>query len=275
MKKIITILICILSLSSFAQPRNMKVICFNIRYDNKDDGEFAWNNRKDAVVKMIETQKPQIIGMQEVLHNQLTFLTKNLKNYSAIGVGRDDGKTKGEYAPLLYDKKQLKVVKTGYFWLSETPNTPSKGWDAACERIATWAVFENKTDKKQFICINTHFDHIGQTARKNSGTQMLDSIKVLASTLPAIIMGDFNATIDDPSLAPIMSKTQNVRSIQKRFAQQQPAYTFIGFTPGTKKQLIDHIFIKGFKAKDYQIIQDTYGVKQLSDHLPVMCILEL
>lgn len=274
MKRWIVLMLLLMSATSFAQLSDVKIVCFNIRYDNKSDGEFAWNKRREAVVRMFADEKPAIIGMQEVLKSQLDYLKKQMPTYSSIGVGRDDGATKGEYAPIFYDTKTLELIKSGHFWLSDTPNCPSKGWDAACERIATWSVFRERSSGKEFICINTHFDHVGEKARENSGRQMLDSIKVLAGGLPAVIMGDFNTTTDHPSLSPLLSATTDARSAKVEFGDQ-PKYTYIGFSPDTEKCLIDHIFVQGFDVEEYRINQNGYGIKQLSDHLPVICVLSL
>lgn len=273
--KLLTIfatVLSMLSMSGLAQQDELRTICFNVRYENDSDGQFAWTNRRNAVIKMLHHENPDVIGLQEVLKSQVDFLNTNLENYAFIGVGREDGMSKGEYSPIYYHTKSLKLIKNGHFWLSETPDRPSKGWDAACERVATWAVFEQLGSKKRFICINTHFDHVGTLSRKESSLQMLDSVNSVAGGLPAIIMGDFNATIDDPSLAPLRRAAVDARSTKPEF-EHQYKYTYIGFSPKTHKSLIDHIFVQKFKVKKYTVITESYGAEQLSDHHPVMCTL--
>lgn len=272
MKRIAFVLCFVVTcLWGVAQEADIKALCFNVRYDNPSDGEFVWKNRRSAVVKMIKELKPSVMGFQEVLDNQLEYLKKELSGYSYIGVGREDGKTKGEYAPIFYDKGALTLIQSGHFWLSPTFDKPSKGWDAACERIATWALLECKQSKKRFVCINTHFDHVGEKARLESGKMLLNNINALSDQIPAIIMGDFNTTVDDVSLSPITSKFANVRDAQAVFGDQV-AYTYIGFgADQSERALIDHIFVNHFRVADYRVVVENFGVKQLSDHLPVVC----
>ena len=155
-----------LSTSSFFKKNNdLKILSYNIRYDNPDDGINKWEKRKGTIINYIKTNAPEIIGMQEVLNNQLIDLQSSLNEYKTVGVGREDGKTKGEYSPILFKTSKLKLIKSNTFWLSETPDKVSKGWDAALERICTYALFEQINTKKQFLIFNTHFDHIGINAR--------------------------------------------------------------------------------------------------------------
>ena len=171
MKKYFILLIQCLIFSSFSYSQKSKPInamSFNIRYDNPEDGAQNWHHRKENVVRMLNFYDLDIIGMQEVLVSQLNYLKDNLKDYQAIGVGREDGKEKGEFAPVFFRKDRFKELKSGTFWLSETPEKVSKGWDAALERIATWIVLKDKTTGKDFIFMNTHFDHRGKQARIES-----------------------------------------------------------------------------------------------------------
>lgn len=272
MRRIVFILCLVVTcLSGVAQNSDIKALCFNIRYNNPSDGEFAWAKRREAVVKMLKQEQPAVMGLQEVLKNQLDYLKKQLPHYNYIGVGREDGKSQGEYAPVFYNTKLLTLINSGYFWLSPTCDRPSKGWDAACERIATWALLECNKSKKRFICINTHFDHVGTTARLESGKMLLNNIDSLTKNTPAIIMGDFNTTADDASLQPITTKFTNTRDAKAEF-NNQVAYTYIGFQSDKKiRSLIDHIFINGMKVSDYRVVTENFGIKQLSDHLPVVC----
>ena len=152
-----------------AQSNPFNVCSFNIRYDNPNDGEHNWKYRKENVAAFIQYHEVDLIGMQEVLKNQLDDLEQLLPGYAWVGVGRDDGKEAGEYSPILYKKDRFKLIQQSTFWLSETCDTPgTMGWDAACNRVVTWMELEDLTNQKSFFIFNTHFDHRGQTARLES-----------------------------------------------------------------------------------------------------------
>ena len=180
------------------QPEaKVDVMSFNIRLDHVADSLNNWKYRKDAAAQMIAYYTPDVVGMQEVLKNQLDDLKNRLPQYTALGVGRADGKEKGEYCSLFYKTDRFDLVKSGYFGLSETPDSIGiKGWDAACERIVTWAVLKDKVSGKELAAFNTHFDHIGKVARRESAVLLLAKIREIASDLPVVITGDFNGTVD-------------------------------------------------------------------------------
>jgi endonuclease/exonuclease/phosphatase family metal-dependent hydrolase len=189
-------LLMLVSFSATAQ--SLKVMTYNIRYATEQDGINAWSKRQNKVFELMKREDPAIIGLQEALQSQIKDILKNLKEYDFIGVGRDDGKTKGEYSPILYKKSLYKIVEQNTFWLSETPTIPgSKNWDAAITRIATWARVKDKKTGKDFIIINTHFDHMGTVARKNSATILKSKAAEISKGLPVIIMGDFNCTREE------------------------------------------------------------------------------
>jgi endonuclease/exonuclease/phosphatase family metal-dependent hydrolase len=186
-----------------AQP--IKVMTFNIRLDTPQDSVNQWPNRNHKVYAFIKKYDPDIIGLQEVIHHQLTDLLNNLPAYTHIGVGRDDGKTKGEYSAILYKKDRLKALNQNTFWLSETPQVPgSKSWDAAITRVASWGTFTDLKSKKKFLMINTHFDHIGKEARKNSAILLKQKATEIAKDFPLIITGDFNCTREEAPYKTIM-----------------------------------------------------------------------
>ena len=152
----------------YVNLNEIKVISYNIRYDNPNDGVNIWDNRKSSITKFINNKTPDFAGLQEVTHPQLMYLSEFLMNYDYIGVGRDDGKIKGEYSPIFYNNSKYKVVFENTFWLSPTPNTISIGWDASMERICTYGLFKNIETQQKIWVYNTHFDHRGNQARKKS-----------------------------------------------------------------------------------------------------------
>lgn len=177
--------------------RSIRCMSFNIRYDNEEDGPNSWNFRKDLASDMLRFHQVHIAGMQEVLHHQLQDLEARLPEYAWIGTGREDGSTRGEYAPVFYLKEYYSPTRSGVFWLSEQPNTPgSLGWDAACIRIATWAEFNVVKTGQRLFFINTHFDHVGAVAMRNSAILLKNRICELAGKNPILLTGDFNNTAD-------------------------------------------------------------------------------
>lgn len=252
--------------------QEFKAMSYNIKYDNANDTVNNWEDRKQAMVKLISHYAPSFIGMQEVLHHQLTFLDQQLPMHSCIGVGRDDGKQQGEYSPIFYNHKAFEVLKSSTFWLSETPDTISVGWDAAMERICTYGLFEHKDTKQKVWVFNTHFDHIGTIARTKSAELIAAKIKEMhTDNTPILLMGDFNLP---PESAPI-------QFLQAQFSDGQtnaknafygPTGTFNGFDP---KQIldtrIDYIFTDVLKVQTYIHIDDRMeNNKHISDHLPVL-----
>jgi endonuclease/exonuclease/phosphatase family metal-dependent hydrolase len=256
------------SLSLDAQP--IKVMTYNIRLDTPIDSVNQWPKRTYKVVALIKKYDPDILGVQEAIHHQLMDLVKSLPEYGYIGVGRDDGKTKGEYSAILYKKKRFKVIQQKTFWLSKTPDVPgSKDWDAAITRVASWGVLKDNKTKTEFLMMNTHFDHMGKDARTNSATLLKQKAIELGKNLPVILTGDFNCLREDPPYAAIM----NPEGIQ--FIDALPGTvvgTFCGFkVNGFECRAIDYIFhTSHWMASDYKVIDDNDGTYYPSDHLPVM-----
>ena len=158
----------------------IKVISYNIRYNNPNDGKDIWENRRNTIVDFINNESPDFLGLQEVNHSQLLFLNSNLSNYSFVGVGRDDGKTKGEYSPVFYNKNLFELINSDTFWLSSSPSKISVGWDASMERICTYGVFKSKVNNNKIWVFNTHFDHIGVLAREKSADLIINMIHELS-----------------------------------------------------------------------------------------------
>lgn len=254
---------------------------FNIRYDNPEDGKQNWHHRKENVVRMINFYDLDIIGMQEVLITQLDYLKANLKQYKIVGVGREDGKEKGEFSPIFYRKDRFKELTSGTFWLSETPKKVSKGWDAALERIATWAVLKDKTTGKEFIFMNTHFDHIGKQARIESVKLLKQKSIELAGKLPLILTGDFNLVPESDAIKNLIEpngKHTLVNSSSIATFRYGPDWTSCGFDnrPFEKRKTIDYIFVKRVKkVNKYAVFSEMLNDIFLSDHCPVFAQIEL
>ena len=260
---------------SFCPAQTVKVMSYNIRLDTPNDSVNQWPNRTQKVYDLIKKHDPDLIGLQEVLHHQLADLLQNLPAYSYIGVGRDDGKMKGEYSAILYKKDRFKAVNQNTFWLSETPEVPgSKNWDAAITRVASWGTFKDLKSNKDFLMINTHFDHIGVEARKNSAALLKQKAQEIAKDLPLVITGDFNCTRQDAPYATIMDP-DGVKLIDP--APKNAPGTFCSFKVNSIEcKAIDYIFhTPEWKSASYQVIKDNDGKYYPSDHLPVMVQLTL
>ena len=260
-------------LSSQAQP--LKVMSYNIRYDTPQDSVNQWPKRAHKVYALIKKYDPDLIGLQEVLHHQLMDLLQNLPAYSYIGVGRDDGKTKGEYSAILYKKDRFTVLNQNTFWLSETPQVQgSKSWDAAITRVASWGTFKDLKSKKEFLMINTHFDHIGKEARKNSAALLKQKASEIAKGFPLIITGDFNCTREEPPYTTIMDPSGITLTDP---APANPSGTFCGFKLNSITcKGIDYIFhSQALSSKEYRVINDNDGKYYPSDHLPVMVSMDI
>lgn len=263
-----------LLVSMIVQSQELNVMTFNIRYDNKNDSLNAWPYRKDKAASQVLFHQTHLLGVQEALHDQVMDLSKSLSRFKYIGVGRDDGKTKGEYSAIFYDTTRLKLVQSATFWLSLTPEVPgSKGWDADITRVVTWAKFSDIKAKKLFYFFNTHFDHIGQEARRESAKLLKQRVRDVAGDLPVIITGDFNAK---PSEEPIkvLMEDPNKFTDSKHISitpHYGPEGTFNGFGSRERdNEPIDHIFLKGkWKVLQHATLSQTWGGRFSSDHFPV------
>ena len=261
------------------QPEaKVNVMSFNIRLDHVADSLNNWKYRKDVAAQMITYYAPDVVGMQEVLKNQLDDLKNRLPEYTVLGVGRADGKEKGEYCSLFYKTDRFDLVKSGNFGLSEMPDSIGiKGWDAACERIVTWAVLKDKVSGKELAAFNTHFDHIGKVARRESAVLLLAKIREIASDLPVVITGDFNGTVDSDPISVLMEGgMQNTYSASD--VVYGPAWSFhdFGRIPVEERQLIDFIFVNGqVVANKFRVIADKPDNVYLSDHAPILANLTI
>lgn len=261
-----------------ADSSELRVMTFNIRYANPDDGPDYWDNRREAVVRMVGDVKPGVMGIQEGLAPQVAFLDSALTGYSYVGVGRDDGKQAGEYAAVFYNDSLYAPVADGHFWLGENPDSAALGWDAVCIRIATWVKLKEKATGREFLVFNTHFDHIGVMARQESAKLLLSRVHEFGDSIPTVIMGDFNFPVTDPSLAPLVNAPTfceaRATARTKPQGDSLPAVTYRGFGHGEPGELIDHIFCQKFTPETYEVITSGYGVPYLSDHMPVLAVLK-
>lgn len=252
--------------------QNHRIATFNIRWDNPGDEGNLWKDRLPQVLSLIQFHQIGLFGTQETLVHQLNQINEGL-GYLSIGVGRDDGKEKGEFSPIHFDPKLYQLEDSGTFWLSPTPDTPSKGWDAALNRICTWGRFKDNKGKK-FYVFNVHYDHIGQQAREESSKLLVAKVKEINSkNLPVILMGDFNVTPENPAYSTITSDPswKDARLVSK-LPSYGPKGTFTGFDWNKMPDgIIDHIFIQGkIQVLRHGILTDNYGKKYPSDHFPVM-----
>ncbi|MEJ5052499.1 endonuclease/exonuclease/phosphatase family protein [Chryseobacterium culicis] len=266
-----------LMLFALGFSQDLTVMSFNIRLNVESDKDNAWPKRKQDVADLLTYYHPDYFGVQEALPEQMKDIKTGLKNYDYIGVGRDDGKEKGEFSAIFYDTNKLEVVKSGTFWLSETPEKPSKGWDAALNRICTYVVFKDKKSKKEFLAMNLHFDHVGNVARVKSSELILKKIKELnPKNLPVALSGDFNLT-DDSEPIKILSQHMKDTFYHSETKHYGPVGTFTGFNVNeVPKDRIDYIFTQGFRIKSHRHINDRReNLLYPSDHFPVIVNLSL
>lgn len=277
---LLLILALTISFPAFAQDLN--VMSFNIRFNNPGDSLDAWPYRKDMVASQILFHDVHYLGVQEALHGQMEDLQQRLPGYKYIGGGRDDGKTKGEYSAIFYDTKRLAPRQSGMFWLSKTPSVVgSKGWDANLPRIVTWAGFMDLKTGKIFYAFNTHFDHQGREARRESAKLLLQKVNEIAGETPSVITGDFNAAPDSEPIGILIDKENPMRLTDAKPVSQKPHYgpvgTFNGFRNKEQSNYpIDYIFLKGdWTVKKHATISQTWGGRFASDHFAIFAALAM
>jgi len=262
--------------SNILFSQDLKVMTYNIRLSLESDKENSWDNRKQDALALMNYYHPDYFGVQEAVPQQMTDIKTGLKDYDYVGVGRDDGKNQGEYSAIFYDKNKLEVLKSGTFWLSETPEKPSKGWDAAYNRVCTYALFKLKKSGKMFYAFNVHFDHVGNIARVNSSKLILEKIKELnTENLPLTLTGDFNLT-DETEPIKIISKSLDNAYYHSKKPHYGPKGTFTAFDVNTiPKERIDYIFVKGFETETIRTINDRReNLLYPSDHFPILAKIE-
>lgn len=281
-KRLILFFFMALSANKNMGQQALNILSFNIRYDNPRDTPNHWQNRRDLVAAQILFHDADIVGIQEALYHQLTDLTERLPGYAWAGAGRDDGKQAGEHSSIFFNNRRLELLQSSTFWLSLTPAVPgSKSWDAAITRVVTWTKFRDKASRKIFFLFNTHFDHIGKTAREESAHLVLQAIDSIAGNMPVVVTGDFNTFPEDKPIHILTNPTNpksliNTKALSKT-GHYGPQGTFNGFGyKETDQKPIDYIFVKGnWTVEKHATLSQTWEGRFSSDHFPVLAKLYL
>lgn len=272
---IIAALIC--SITQVVNAQQITIGTFNIRYDNPRDSGNLWVNRAPVVSNLIRFHGFDVLGIQEGLKNQLDDMSTALPEYGRYGKGRDDGKDGGEHSAIFYKKSRFKLLKSGDFWLSETPEVPGKGWDATCcNRICSWVFLQDLKTKKQFYAFNVHYDHQGVVARRESSKLILKQIAKIAAGAPALLTGDLNGGRDSECYQELATSKLLADTYTKVKFPYANNSTFNSFRTPRGQEAIDHIFMtNSFTVNKWGILTDTYYGKFPSDHFPVLAEVEL
>ena len=268
MRKLILFLTAALALSCTGGKDTLTVMSYNVRTSVKDDGTNSWENRKEATPVMLAEAKPDIFGVQEARLDQERYIADQCPDYVPFGVGRDDGADEGERASIFYNRNKLEMLDGGTWWLSETPDVPSVGWDAKYPRTATWALMRVLGTGKQFYFVNTHLDHKGAEARRNGLLMIVDKIRQMNPDIPLVLTGDFNVKPSDPCL---FGLDQLMKSARKVAVKTTDANSCNDYKKPAAKT-IDYIYFTGFsKATEYAVLDKEYAGKEfISDHYPIL-----
>lgn len=256
-----------------------RLATYNLRLNTPSDGPNAWPHRKDRVLALARFHDWDVFGTQEALPDQIADMEEALEGFARIGVGRDDGAAQGEHAAIFVRRSRFEILRQGHFWLSETPERPSKGWDArCCHRIASWVELRDRRNPAagSFYVFNAHFDHEGTVARRESARLMLSRWRELAGPAPSLLIGDFNSTPDSEPITLLASSLLDARQ-----SSQTPPYgpvgTFNGFRiDAPMDQRIDYVFhTPGIQVLKYGVLSDSERGRFPSDHHPVVVTLRL
>jgi endonuclease/exonuclease/phosphatase family metal-dependent hydrolase len=279
---IVIFFIALAGCSRGSGKNSIKIMTLNVRYDNPRDSINAWPRRAKQVCNFILNEKPDIIGMQEVLWHQYEVLDSVLTEYSSVGEGRDDGARGGEMNPLFFRKDKFDIVRTITFWLSDTPEIPgSKGWGASLPRIVTWMELVRKNDHEHFYCFNTHFAHDSDSARIMSSKILLKEVGNITKDSPFIITGDFNMLPSSAGYAILTGPAESVPLLKDSYIvsgkrPSGPNYTFNRFSDRAGPGRIDYVFISnGMKVLEHStLIKKEHGI-YISDHWPVEVVVSI
>ena len=265
--------------ASGAEPQTLRLMTYNIRLDLASDGVNAWPHRRDWVAAQILWLRPDIFGLQEVLPHQKAELIAALPRYRLFGSGRD-GKDSGESSPVGFDTGRFDFREGGTFWLSPTPDVPSRGWDAANPRVATWVRLRFRDARADVLALNTHWDHIGIFARRQSAAQIVRWIESNARPCEAVIVfGDFNSTLDSEQMRAMRQGKLHLRDARAitKAAPFGPAGTFNAFkTAPARPEAIDHILIgERIDVERFAVFSQVIEGRVPSDHFPVLADLRI
>jgi endonuclease/exonuclease/phosphatase family metal-dependent hydrolase len=219
---------------------SLEVMSFNVRYGKAADGANHWTHRESIIHSMFDDHRPQILGLQEALDFQIESILGKFPGYASVGVSRDGGEV-GEFCSILFDDERFDVLQSGTFWLSETPELPSKSWESAFPRICTWAQLWDSASDSVIWVFNTHFDHMSEWARNESAKLLLRRVESMVASEPVVIMGDFNATPDSAAMETLLEQTQI--PLVDTAENRSKTGTFHGFKGNTDGDRIDYILI--------------------------------
>ncbi len=273
MKRIALVIAAVVTLVSCSKPLDINVMSFNMRYQNDYDGENGWENRRDHIVAMLNAEHPDVIGSQELLAPQYNYMCERLADYASVGVAREDGVDKGERSAIFFRRDRFTALANGNFWISENPDSVgSKGWDAACERIATWVILRDTVSHKEFLMMNVHTDHIGAVARREGVRLLLERCRELSAGRAVVLTGDFNATPDSEPIGIITSSDYlvNSESLAEKVSGEKWTYNEFEKIDPSQYVRIDYIFVTPqFKVVSHDIVPQRHDGVMMSDHAPV------
>lgn len=276
MKRIVLMLLFAagLALPTQAEPVTLKLISCNLRNSAADDGSNSWPQRREATPRMLREEVPDLFGLQEALADQLAYLDTTCPQYARVGVGRDNGADEGETMAIYYLRDRFELLDSGTFWLSETPDEVSRGWDGACNRTATWVRLRDKASGKEFYYFNTHLDHRGSIAREEGIALLVRKIREIAGRKSAVVLGgDFNSSTDSEIFKPL---NRWMKSARDKARQTDHKGTYNGFGAAPDTIVIDHLYFRGgIKCSRFATLDGDYGVPYLSDHYPIEIVFTL
>ena len=254
--------------TSCTKPKNeIKVMSFNVLVSQNDNVN-NWGQRKVAALNMLNEEKPTILGLQEATLPQVNYLAENLPQYGWVGIGREDGLNSGEFMAIFYLKDEVELLDSGTFWLSETPDEVSKGWDGQCRRTCTWTILKMKSTGEKFAYFNTHLDHRGKQAKAEGMKLLAAKVKELVPEDMTVFMtGDFNTRPENEILEPLREVLTDSR-VAAPETDNRPT------SNGWKKEggsIIDYVLFRGAQPLTYKVLRDkNYGAEFISDHYPVV-----
>lgn len=264
-----------LVIPAFSQ-NTLNVMTFNIRLDLESDSLNSWQYREQNLMSVVSFYETDILSVQEALPHQMKDLQQGLNGFKYVGVARDTNTKWGEYSAIFYDTSRLKVIESNTFWLSKNIRAVGvKGWDAAYPRIVTWAKFRDQKSKKVFYYFNTHFDHIGKVARRESAHLLLKQVAKIAGDMPVIVTGDFNANINDEPIKIIMDVNDPLHLTDSKTISETPHFgpsgTFTAFKQKEESDFpIDFIFIKNnVEILKHATLSPSWKGRFASDHFSV------